>query len=394
MSKTSGETQTLKWCLESKLEGGRVLQRVPIRVLPFRVGRTDGLELTLPFSSVSKRHAEIYLDGGDLMLRDLGSTNGTFVNRKRVTGSILREGDILHFAEFEFRLGTIKDGAEELGDRTIDHGTLAIDRIQLPQHFLGGTRQLAELMTQGMVDTAFQAIVRIPSGEILAYEVLGRGIHEELPGSPAELFKIAETVGCEAELSRLFRRNAIEKVRACGVPLPMLFLNTHPVELGTPELVESLRRVRAIAPDQELALEIHEGALAETQVMSALKRDLDRLDIRLALDDFGIGERFVQLAEVPPHYVKFDISLVKDIAEASVPKQRMMSMLMAAFGEVGAEPLAEGIETEREAEVCSRLGFKLAQGYLYAEPLTLTQLLEARSKKAAQQVESERPEQR
>ncbi|HSF13981.1 MAG TPA: EAL domain-containing protein [Vicinamibacteria bacterium] len=382
MEKTSRETRTSPWCLESKLEGGRVLQRVAIHSFPFRIGRIAGLDLTLPFQSVSKRHAEIYMDGEDLMLRDLDSTNGTFVNRQRVTGSLLREGDILHFAEFEFRLGRVEgEGLVRRADQTLEFGTLAISRMVLSQQFVSGTRQLAELMDQRLVTAAFQAIVSIPEGKVIGYEVLGRGLHPELPENPCDLFRIAETLGREAELSRLFRQQAIELVLSSGLTLPRLFLNTHPIELGRPELIESLRQVRIRAPEQELALEIHEGALAKPHVTAELKRELDALNISLALDDFGLGERFAQLAEVEPHYLKFDMSWFEDLLEARASKRRLLSMLMAAARELHAEPIAEGIESRREAEVCAEMGFRLAQGYLYSEPRMLDDLSEEPSQK-------------
>lgn len=372
MSKArSREPSTTPWCLESLTDGGKSLQRVAIANLPFRIGRLDGLELTLPYNSVSKRHAEIYQEGEDLLLRDLSSTNGTFVNRKRVERALLQEGDILHFAEVEFRLGYRADRKEPPNDETMQRGTLALDRLELPQHFITGTRQLAELLERSLADVVFQPMVSLPRGNIIAYEVLGRGAHDELPASPDDLFHIAEAMDRAAELSRLFRRRGVEIASASDTKLPPLFLNTHPSELGQPELVDSLREIRAMGPGLELAIEIHEGALAEPQVIAELKRELDSLDMRLALDDFGLGERILQLAEVPPHYLKFDISMVKDIVSAPPSKRRLLSMLMAAAREVSAVPIAEGIETETEAQVCTAAGFTLAQGYFFGRPLSL-----------------------
>ena len=373
----SRETRSARWCLESLVDGGKSLQRVPIVNVPFRIGRIVGLDLTLPFQSVSKRHAEIYCEGEELMLRDLDSTNGTFVNRKRVKGAPLHEGDILHFAEFEFRVSR-QSGEGGIGDEaTLERGTLALGRVELPQHFVSGTRQLAELLERGLTAPVFQPIVSLPGGAIEAYEVLGRGTHPELPSSPKELFRIAETLDRAAELSRLFRRRAVELLVAAGAELPRLFLNTHPSELGRPELLESLRGLRGIGPNLDLAIEIHEGALAEPQVIAELKRDLDSLGMRLAFDDFGLGERILQLAEVPPHYLKFDISMVKDIVKAPPSKRRLLAMLMAAAREVSAVPIAEGIENEMEASVCSSAGFTLAQGYLFGQPLPLAALRES-----------------
>jgi EAL domain-containing protein (putative c-di-GMP-specific phosphodiesterase class I) len=77
---------------------------------------------------------------------------------------------------------------------------------------------------------------------------------------------------------------------------------------------------------------------------------------------------------VPPHYLKFDISMVKDIVKAPPSKRRLLAMLMAAAREVSALPIAEGIENETEASVCTSAGFTLAQGYLFGRPLPLADL--------------------
>ncbi len=194
------------WCLESTADGGRSVERVPIQNLPFRIGRLDELELTLPFQSVSKHHAELHLENDALTLKDLKSTNGTFVNRQRVEDAVaLQEGDILHFAELEFRLGrrATEEPWEDAGE-----STLSLSRLELPQQFTGGTREMAELFEREMVTVVFQSVVSLPAGEVMAYECLGRGLHGDLPKNPTELFHIAETTDREAELSRLFRKKA------------------------------------------------------------------------------------------------------------------------------------------------------------------------------------------
>ena len=375
MQTSAQDKRATRWCLESTDDGGRSLERVPIQNLPFRIGRLDELDLTLPFQSISKRHAELHINNDALTLTDLASTNGTFVNRRRVEQEdvTLQEGDILHFAEIEFRVG--RNASDVLEDNSYE-GTLSLSRLELPQQFIGGTREMAELLELEMVTVVFQSVVSLPAGAVKAYECLGRGLHGDLPKNPSGLFRIAETMDREAELSRLFRKKAALLAAKAEDSLPLLFLNTHPSEIGQPELVESLQEVRDIVPKLKLALEIHEGALAGPQIIAELERELDKLNILFALDDFGLGERFLQLAEVPPDFLKFDISLVKNLVDASSSKRRLLSMLMAAAREVGAQPIAEGIETRKEAEVCTMMGFTLAQGYLYSEPVAFSEIVD------------------
>ena len=80
---------------------------------------------------------------------------------------------------------------------------------------------------------------------------------------------------------------------------PLLFLNTHPVELELPGLVESLEELRAFGPHVDLVLEIHEAALAQADYIIWLRRRLTDINVGLAYDDFGSGQaRLFELARV------------------------------------------------------------------------------------------------
>jgi EAL domain-containing protein (putative c-di-GMP-specific phosphodiesterase class I) len=356
------------WHLESHVEGGRQLRRVRVHPLPFRIGRRPGLELVLSAESVSKTHAEIYWADDGLHLRDLESTNGTFLNRQAIKDVPLHEGDILHFADFEFRLAQQVEAAEALGDEG-EPATVTLGHKELPGKFVQGTRELKELIRDRAVAVMFQPIVLLPKGTVVAYEALGRGRHPGLPESPTELFKIAESIGLEVELSQLFRWKAVDLVRY-RTGLPKLFLNTHPAELDEPGLLESLKELREMAPWLNLALEIHEGALADPVSIAELRSQLSAIQIGLAYDDFGAGQaRLLELGEAPPNYLKFDMRFVSGIDHAPTSKRRLVTSLIGMARDLLMKTVAEGIETPGEAEVCSKLGFTHAQGFHFGRPM-------------------------
>ncbi|WP_405683595.1 FHA domain-containing protein [Streptomyces sp. NBC_00057] len=72
---------------------------------PLLIGRDPGNGLRLNHETVSRLHAELTVQGGRWLLRDLGSTNGTCVNGQRVTGTVpVRDGDQVSFGRMSFRL--------------------------------------------------------------------------------------------------------------------------------------------------------------------------------------------------------------------------------------------------------------------------------------------------
>ena len=347
------------WFLESFVQDGQTLTRLPIRELPYKVGRRDSAHLTLSSDLVSKDHAEIYGDKRGLAVRDLTSTNGTFVNHQQVEDTALAEGDVVHFASFEFRLGRRAPVVEHEEER----GTVRIPVIRLPDRFGGEAPKLRTLLREAPLRAVFQSIVHLPDGSIFAHEALGRGAHPDLPENPHELLQLAELVDEQAALSRRFRR------RACDMSeeredVGHLFLNLHPSEIDRPDLMESLHELQDTVPGRKLTLELHESAVTHPGRVLELRSGIASFGMSLAYDDFGAGQaRLLELSEAPPDFLKLSMRLIHGIDQAPSSRHRVLRSLVGLARDLGTKTIAEGIETPEEAAACADLGFDLAQGY-------------------------------
>jgi EAL domain-containing protein (putative c-di-GMP-specific phosphodiesterase class I) len=360
---TIAEPPCLKyaWTLASQTGGASFA----ILRLPAVLGRSPNCDLRIPEPSVSGRHAELLEHDGELMVRDVGSTNGTFVNGRRVKSlAPLSEHDLLHFGEAIFRVERRWGG---------EGGTVALTRAAdgVCDQALA-VMQLDRLLTDRAVTPFYQPITTADSGEAVAYEVLGRSRLFGL-STPDLMFRAAATLNKEAELSRLLR--IVGLLHDTGDARPHLYFNTHPCELANlPALIDSLRELREARPQQGITLEIHESAAIESQAMNTLRAALTDLQMGLAYDDFGAGQaRLAELAECAPDCVKFDMRLVRDIHQAGEPRRRMLASLVRLVRELDVAPLAEGIESPEEAAVCRDLGFQLFQGYHFGRPAAASQ---------------------
>src|SRR6267142_3598391 len=70
------------------------------------IGRVDDNTFQIPEPSVSSHHCEIFLRGSDVVVHDLNSTNGTYVNGEKVTESVIKPGQVLRLGQIEMRLET------------------------------------------------------------------------------------------------------------------------------------------------------------------------------------------------------------------------------------------------------------------------------------------------
>lgn len=351
------------WFLTGSVGEGESVRRIPINAAPFQIGRRADVNLCLRSPMVSKVHAEIVVANGAIFVRDLASTNGTFVNGRRVEKDTpIGEGDVVQFSELVFRVGR-----EDGGDSCRTVAARSTD-------WTSTLSQFNKLISQRAVIPFFQPIIDFADEQVIGYEVLARSDLDCLR-NPREMFFTAMRLNLEAELSTVCREIGVE----VGRRLPgsaSLFLNTHPVEKLNTEVMHSLHRLRESAPEQPLTVEIHEGAVTDLKQMKSFRDGLKDLDIGLAYDDFGAGQaRLLDLVAVPPDYLKFDLGLIRGIHQASNQHQQMVATLVRMVRDFGVAPLAEGIECHAEAEICFELGFAFAQGFYYGKPAPIDRYL-------------------
>ncbi len=114
-------------------------------------------------------------------------------------------------------------------------------------------------------------------------------------------------------------------------------------------------------------MEIAESSITNPEVMASHRAAFRTLDFELAYDDFGAGyARLIELTDVPPSYLKLDRCLIDGI-EAQA-RQDMVGALISVAESLDVRVIAEGIETRQAADICSRLGCNLGQGYCITQP--------------------------
>lgn len=86
------------------LEGALAGQRIPIPPDGLTIGRETDNRLIVPDLSVSRHHARIAMENGVLVVYDLNSTNGVYVNEQRVQRQVLKAGDLVRFGTVRFRV--------------------------------------------------------------------------------------------------------------------------------------------------------------------------------------------------------------------------------------------------------------------------------------------------
>ena len=336
-------------------------QSITVESTPFSIGRRPGTSLQLNHRTVSGHHADLDLDKGQLWVVDRQSTNGTYVNGRRISEPTpLREEDLLQFADVAFR---IKRSGHVASCHTVQEDVCdqALALVQFDR-----------LMENRLVTPFFQPIIDLTNGRYIGYEVLARSRLFGLE-SCAAMFNAAARLNMEVELSRMLRWEGVRE----GLQLPqgsVLFVNTHPLEIRREGLVDSMASARQLSQEVPIILEIHEAAVTDPSEMRELRAQLRELNIGVAYDDFGSGQtRLSELVEAPPDFLKFDISLIRDIDKATPERQRMLASLVSLVKDLGIRPLAEGVETPGEADACRSMGFTSAQGYHFGRPAPVHQ---------------------
>ena len=252
-----------QWTLESAGADGTHVDFV-ITQLPCRIGRSKDNDLVIANLGLSRFHASIARDiSGSLRLSDENSTNGTFVNRRRIEGyCLLNENDAIHFGSAEYRLRLrVLDDAPLPFDQM--HTMVMSDSLVNPGDLLPNASEFDELLMGNGLSGAAQPIVRARTREIIGYELLGRANHPHLPQSPIELFGLAEMMDRELDLSYAFRDFGIKRIIP-RVGRHTVFINAHPKEMFSELFFASLEGLRRTSPELNIVVEIHESAVTDS----------------------------------------------------------------------------------------------------------------------------------
>ena len=358
---------TTSWFL-ADLSDDAISNGVQIEV-PFLIGRRDIADLSLNCISVSGKHAEFDLKDNKLWINDLKSTNGTFVNGTRIFNATkLKADDIVQFGSMVFRV--YREGAESASKRS-EIQTLESD---IPESVQG---RFARLLRVGVVPF-FQPVFDLTADEpqLRGYEVLGRG---RLPGlcTPDEMFTAAKEMEKTAELSESLRKRGVEVADINFSPQKMIFVNTHPSEISSERLGESLARIRSIHPDRNFTIELPAAILEMPESISVIEAATEGMNIDLSIYGFQAKSiRLGDLQRLAPKVVKFANSLIRDISNADSAKQKLVASIVKMLIELDIQPMAEMVETAAEHEALKRLGFQLAQGFYYGRPTSVDDCLE------------------
>ena len=218
----------------------------------------------------------------------------------------------------------------------------------------------------------FQPIVELRTGRLAGLEVLARWEHPEHGlVLPQNFIPIAEENGLIGQLTHQILTKAFFSTALLPEPL-FLAVNISPIQLHYLSLP---RQIRDAAEDygfplKQLTVEITESALVNNlERARKIAIELRNMGCQLALDDFGTGYSSLRhLRALPFSKLKIDRSFVE-----SLPYERESRKIVAAVVGLGHSldmmTVAEGVETEEQADMLLRLGCQLGQGWLFGRPL-------------------------
>ncbi|MEO5934891.1 MAG: EAL domain-containing protein, partial [Duganella sp.] len=198
--------------------------------------------------------------------------------------------------------------------------------------------------------------------------------------SPDRFIPIAEYSGLIIDLGEWVMRTACRELvdlRKAGHDKFMMSINVSQVQFRHPHFLDMLRRALedTQAPPQYIELEITESmAMEEPDMLIKMLGQIKQTGVSIAIDDFGTGfSSLSYLQRLQIDRLKIDRAFVTEIT-GSARGSSIAEMVIQLGRNLGLAVIAEGVEDERQAQILQALGCPLAQGFLFARPMTAAAL--------------------
>lgn len=243
---------------------------------------------------------------------------------------------------------------------------------------------VARAIARRQITLVYQPKILLPAGHIVGVEALARWQHPARGLlSPAQFMSVAEDSGMQSQIDLRMLEQALlqwlhwQRANAGHAP-DRLSVNISDRLFASPEFAATLQQMldRTGADPSRLHLEITESVFRDNQAslrdsLAALKA----IGVRLVVDDFGTGySSLVSFSEAAFDGLKIDQGFIRDLE--TNPRHRAIVRTIVQFArDLGLSLVAEGVETEAQAQLLREFGCELAQGYLYARPMAAEQWL-------------------
>ena len=165
-----------------------------------------------------------------------------------------------------------------------------------------------------------------------------------------------------------FRRDGVDVNLSVNISTEIL------ADLEMPDIVQQAIDTWDV-PASSLTFEITESAMiGDVERSLVVLTHLRTMGIRLSIDDFGTGySSLSHLARMPANEVKIDKSFVQGL-ESNTEYAAVVRSAIDMGHSLGMKVVAEGIETQAAAQQLRAFGCDIAQGYLYAKPMSCEDL--------------------
>lgn len=250
----------------------------------------------------------------------------------------------------------------------------ALQQIGLPA-------QLRHGLKKGELFLVYQPIVDLANGRWVGAEALLRWqLRDGTMVSPDIFIPMAERRGMASALTayvlRTFARDASALLRTR--PEFFISLNFAPADLEDPASVERLARTvrdMGIRADN-VHVEATERVFMNAETAKRNLRDLREMGFHVAIDDFGTGYSSLSyLTSLEVDYLKIDKSFVSSIGTESATSHVVFHIIDMARS-LRLKMIAEGVETQAQADYLREHAVQYAQGWLYARPMPMRMLEE------------------
>ena len=240
------------------------------------------------------------------------------------------------------------------------------------------TLEVSHAISEGEFLPYFQPLVELRTGKLRGFELLARWHHPQngwIP--PDEFIPIAERDGWIDDLTAQLLQKALP-ILASLSPTLKLAINISPLQLHNrrlPGQIESLANAAGFSLNR-LVIEITESALADDREQAGyIANELKEMGCGLALDDFGTGySSLLHLQSLPFDELKVDRSFVSSMTEQR-DSRKIVAAVVGLGQSLGMTTVAEGVETQEQAEMLLWLGTELGQGWLFGKPVPAEDLM-------------------